>query len=167
MVRSEPTPQRPSGAEDPLIMIVEIAGRLTWAAIRFELRLVLWTVLFPMLSGPVVLTALAWRAGGTTAATAVALASLMILTGWRLAHPDSFRRLVSGRIWKRWRRWSTYRRPWRHLCAMHGLTVVLNEQVAVPRLYRVLPDTLDEHDGDAFAGDGVMLAVITRWSAGS
>jgi S-DNA-T family DNA segregation ATPase FtsK/SpoIIIE len=117
-------------------MIVEIAGRLTWAAIRFELRLVLWTVLFPMLSGPVVLTALAWRAAGATAATAVALASVMIVTGWRLSHPESFRRLVSGRIWKRWRRWSTYRRPWRQLCAMHGLTVVLNEHVAVPRLYR-------------------------------
>ena len=43
----------------------------------------------------------------------------------------------SGRIWKRWRRWSTYRRPWRHLCAMHGLTVVLNDQVCVPKLHRV------------------------------
>lgn len=137
MVRSEPTPQRPPGAEDPLITIVEIAARLTLVVIRFKLRLVLWAVLFPMLSGPVVLAVLAGRVGGPTAATAVGLASLMILTGWRLAHPESFRRLVSGRIWKRWRRWSTYRRPWRHLCAMHGLTVVINEHVAIPRLHRV------------------------------
>ena len=47
----------------------------------------------------------------------VGLASVMILAGWRLRYPESFHRLVSGRIWKRWRRWSTYRRPWRHLCA--------------------------------------------------
>lgn len=137
MVRSEPTPQRPPGANDPLITIVEIAGRLTLAVIRFEVTLLLWAVLFPMMSGPVVLTALAWRTGGTTAATVVALACVMALVRWRLAQPESFRRLVSGRIWKRWRRWSTYRRPWRHLCAMHGLTVVLNEHVAIPRLHKV------------------------------
>src|SRR5690242_5620150 len=122
MVRSEPTAQRPPGTDDPLITIVEIAARLTWAVIKFKLRLILWAVLFPMLSGPVVLAALAARTGGPTAAIAVAVASLMVLMGWRLSHPESFRRLVSGRIWKRWRRWSTYRQPWRHLCAMHGLT---------------------------------------------
>jgi len=137
MVRSEPTPQRPPGAEDPLITIVEIAGRLTLAVIRFKLRLLVWAVLFPMLSGPAVLTALAWRAGGPAAATLVALSFLMILAGWRLCHPGSFHRVVSGRIWKRWRRWSTYRRPWRDLCAMHGLTVVLNDHVSVPKLHRV------------------------------
>ena len=134
MVRSEPTPQRPPGTDDPLITIVEIAARLTWAVIKFKLRLILWAVLFPMLSIPVLLAVLAADTGGPTAAAAVAVASLMVLIGWRLGHPESFRRLVSGRIWKRWRRWSTYRQPWRHLCAMHGLTVVLNEHVAVPKL---------------------------------
>jgi len=137
MVRSEPTPQRTPGDDDPLIMIVETAARAAFAMIRFDLRLLVWAVLFPMLSAPVLLTALAWRVGGTTAATIVALSSLMSLAGWWLAHPRSFRRLVSGRIWKRWRRWSTYRRPWHHLCAMHGLTVVLNEHVAIPRMHRV------------------------------
>jgi S-DNA-T family DNA segregation ATPase FtsK/SpoIIIE len=138
MVRSESTPPRPpAAAEDGLVTLVEIAGRLTLAVIRLELHLLLWAVLFPMLSAPVALTILAGRAGGPAAGTTVGVASLMILTGWRLARPESFRRMVSGRIWKRWRRWSTYRRHWRHLCAMHGLTVVLNDHIAVPRLHRV------------------------------
>ena len=138
MVRSEPTPPRPpAAADDGLLTLVELAGRLTLALIRLELRLVLWAALFPMLSVPVALTVLAGRTGGPAAATTVGLACLMILMGWRLSHPDSFRRMVTGRIWKRWRRWSTYRRPWRHLCAMHGMTVVLDDHVAVPRLHRV------------------------------
>jgi len=137
MVRSEPTPQRPPGNEDVLVTIVETAARLAWAAIKFELRLIVWAVLFPMVSVPIALAILAAYTGGLTAVPAVAVPSLMILLGWRLGHPASFQRLVSGRIWKRWRRWSTYRQPWRHLCAMHGLTVVLNEHVAIPRMHRV------------------------------
>ena len=138
MVRSESPPLRPpSGDGDGLVTIVEIAARLTLAVLRFKVRLVVWAVLFPMLSVPIILTSAAGETGGPTAAAAVGLACLMILAGWRLRHPASFHRLVSGRIWKRWRRWSTYRRPWRHLCAMHGLTVVLNDHVAVPKLHRV------------------------------
>jgi S-DNA-T family DNA segregation ATPase FtsK/SpoIIIE len=137
MVRSESPPLGPPGNGDGLVTIVEIAARLTLAVLRFKVRLVVWAVLFPMLSVPVALTSAAGETGGPSAATAVGLACLMILAGWRLRHPASFHRLVSGRIWKRWRRWSTYRRPWRHLCAMHGLTVVLNDHVAVPKLHRV------------------------------
>jgi S-DNA-T family DNA segregation ATPase FtsK/SpoIIIE len=138
MVRSESPPLRPPPADgDGLVAIAEIAARLTWAVFKFELRLILWAALFPMLSVPIILTSAAGETGGATAATTVGLASLMILAGWRLPYPESFHRLVSGRIWKRWRRWSTYRRPWRHLCAMHGLTVVLNDHVSVPKLHRV------------------------------
>jgi DNA segregation ATPase FtsK/SpoIIIE, S-DNA-T family len=138
MVRSESPPLKPPPAGgDGLVTLVEIAFKLTLTVILFKLRLVVWAVLFPMLSVPILLTSAAGETGGPTAATAVGLASLMILAGWRLRYPASFHRLISGRIWKRWRRWSTYRRPWAHLCAMHGLTVVLNNQVSVPKLRRV------------------------------
>lgn len=52
MVRSEPTPQRPPGTDDVLVTIVEIAARLSWTVIKFEIRLILWAVLFPMLTAP-------------------------------------------------------------------------------------------------------------------
>lgn len=136
MVRSEAPPLPPQPG-DGLVSLVEVAVRLTLIVLRFKLRLIVWAVLFPMLSVPVLLTSAAGETGGPNAAFAVGLASLMILAGWRLRYPASFRRLVSGRIWKRWRRWSTYRRPWRHLCAMHGLTIVLNGNVSVPKLHRV------------------------------
>ena len=135
MVRSEtpPLPPQPDG----LVALVEIALKLMWVSFKFKLRLIEWAVLFPMLSLPVLLTLEAGEQGGPSAAIAVGLASMMILVGWRLRYPESFHRLVSGRIWKRWRRWRIYRRPWPHLCAMHGLTVVLNGHVSVPKLHRV------------------------------
>lgn len=137
MVRSETPPLKPPPNGDGLVTLVEIALKLTWVVFKFKLRLIVWAVLFPMLSLPILLASAAGEQGGPPAATAVAVASLMILAGWRLRFPESFHRLLSGRIWKRWRRWSTYRRPWRHLCAMHGLTVVLNNHVSVPKLHRV------------------------------
>jgi DNA segregation ATPase FtsK/SpoIIIE, S-DNA-T family len=137
MVRSESPPLKPPPNGDGFVTLVEMALQLTWAVFKFKLRLIVWAVLFPMLSLPILLTSAAGKRGGPPASMAVALASLMILAGWRLRFPESFHRLVSGRIWKRWRRWSTYRRPWRHLCAMHGLTVVLNNHVSVPKLHRV------------------------------
>ena len=138
MVRSESSPKHsPPAPADGLVTVVEIAAKLIWIGFKFELLLIVWAVLFPMLSLPILVTAAAGEQGGFWAATAVGLASLMVLAGWRLRYPGSFHRLVSGRIWKRWRRWQTYRRPWRHLCAMHGLTVVLNDQVSVPKLCRV------------------------------
>jgi DNA segregation ATPase FtsK/SpoIIIE, S-DNA-T family len=138
MVRSEPPSSGPPASpEQGLLMLVEVAGRLTFAVIRFQFRLLVWAVLFPMLSVPYAVTALAWQAGGPPAGITVGCLSVLLLIGWRLARPESFRRMVSGRIRKRWRRWSTYQRPWRHLCALHGLTVVLNDHIGVPRLRRV------------------------------
>jgi DNA segregation ATPase FtsK/SpoIIIE, S-DNA-T family len=138
MVRSESPPKPgPPQPGDGLVAVVELAVKLIWVGFKLKFRLIVWAVLFPMLSLPILLTVAAEEQGGSLAATAVGVASLMALGGWRLRHPGSFHRLVSGRIWKRWRRWRTYRQPWRHLCAMHGLTVVLNDQVSVPKLHRV------------------------------
>jgi len=138
MVRSEAPPRHvPPASGDGLVALVEMAFKLTWLSFKLKAYLVVWAVLFPMLSLPILLTVAAGEQGGSSAATAVGMASLMVLAGWRLRHPGSFHRLVSGRIWKRWRRWRTYRQPWRHLCAMHGLTVVLNDRVSVPKLHRV------------------------------
>lgn len=137
MVRSETKPPPPGGTEDLLILLVAGLGRATLAVARLTILLLWWCVMFPMLSVPVLLTILAGDAGGPVAAGRVGAAFALVLVGWRLAGPDSFGRLVTLRIWKRWRRWSAYRRPWPHVCALHGLTVVLDERVLIPRLHRV------------------------------
>ena len=42
---------------------------LTWAVFKFKLRLIVWAVLFPMLSVPILLTSAAGEQGGPTAAS--------------------------------------------------------------------------------------------------
>lgn len=138
MVRSETKqPAPPGSSDDMFVAVVETLIRAAFAVVRLEWRMLCWTAAFPMLSGPVVLTAWADVVGGHLAGGAVGVAFAMMLVGWRLARPRSFHRWVSGRIWKRWRRWATYRHPWPELCALHGLTVVLNDKVLVPRLHKV------------------------------
>lgn len=149
MVRSE-NPSPPAGGhsttDETIADVAAAVGQLLWFTIRLTRMLGWWSVLFPMISIP---TAAAiylgvthgWLAGVITAAVAAALHG-----AWRLTGPVSFRRAVSGRIWKRWRRWSIYRRPWADLCALHGLANTLNDQVIVPTLRRAkvgyLSDTL-------------------------
>jgi DNA segregation ATPase FtsK/SpoIIIE, S-DNA-T family len=136
MARSQSKPST-SANQEVTEAVVEAAFWAAWKLLVGGLRLVWWAALFPMLSLPVLGAGLVayrydWKAG-----TAVAVAAAVTLIGWRLASPGSFRRLVKGRLWRRWRRWIVYRRPWPSLCALHGLNDTLNGQVVTPRLYRV------------------------------
>ncbi len=138
MVRSEAKQPEPSNTGDEIVEAA-VAG-LLWLAVRLAraaVRVAWWAVLFPMLSVPVGVTVWVEVTVGWPAAAGVAVVSAMGLVGWRLAWPASFRRAVSGRLWKRRRAWLAYRRPWPHVCALHGLTATLNDQVLVPRLARV------------------------------
>jgi S-DNA-T family DNA segregation ATPase FtsK/SpoIIIE len=120
-----------------------LAGRLTWAvthlltlAVRGAIRLVWWSILFPMLSVPfaVAIGLAGARDFGWSLFTAVA-ATLALIAWCRLA-PKSYRVLVSGRIWKRRRSWKVYRARWTNVCVLHGLTRTLNGAVLVPPLAR-------------------------------
>ncbi len=138
MVRSEAKQPESSNTGDEIIEAV-LTG-LIWLAVRLAktaVRVGWWAVLFPMLSIPVGATVWMDVTVGWPPAAALAALSAMGLVGWRLAWPASFRRAVSGRLWKRSRARLTYRRPWPNLCALHGLTATLNDQVLVPRLARV------------------------------
>jgi S-DNA-T family DNA segregation ATPase FtsK/SpoIIIE len=139
MVRSE-SKQRP----EPNRAGDEIVEAVVAALVRFSLRVAKlavhlgwWAVLFPMLSVPAAVTGWVGVTVGWPAGTAIGAGSAMILVGWRVRCPASFRLAVSGRIWKRRRAWATYRRPWANLCALHGLTATLNDEVIVPRLHRL------------------------------
>jgi S-DNA-T family DNA segregation ATPase FtsK/SpoIIIE len=139
MVRSEPVQTNPTtgnasagdqfadAVAQTLITLVQTvvvgAGLLLW-----------WSVLFPMLSLPTAMSGAITYAYGPLAGGVTAGGWVGVLTGWRLCSPASFHRLVSGRVWKRWRRWSVYRHPWARVCALHGLTTPFNDDVLVPPL---------------------------------
>lgn len=135
MARSvnQPAPT-PGGPWDDLPVAL---ARMVLAIITLAVRIVWWSILFPMLSLPAVASACAaiyaqWWDGITSA-----LLFTTILVGWRFGHPSSFRRLVSGRLWKRRRYFRIYRRRWASVTALHGLTAALDGVVLVPPLKKI------------------------------
>ncbi|MGI8761055.1 MAG: FtsK/SpoIIIE domain-containing protein [Jatrophihabitantaceae bacterium] len=118
------------------MFVFDALAKLTLAWMKLAWMGLRWAVAFPMLSLPVIGCGELAARYGWAAGTTAGVGFLLILAGWRLTGPVSFRRFVSGRIWRRWRRWSLYRRPWPQICALHGLTATLNEEVLVPQLRR-------------------------------
>lgn len=138
MARSETNqPHRPGSGDELVVVMVVAVFAAAWRVAKATVRVCRWAVLFPMLSIPCALTVWVDATSGGPPASATGVAFAMMLAGWRLAWPASFRRAVSGRMWKRRRAWKLYRRPWSHLCALHGLTATLNDHVLVPRLCRL------------------------------
>ncbi|MGH9131653.1 MAG: FtsK/SpoIIIE domain-containing protein [Acidimicrobiales bacterium] len=134
MVRSQ---NKPTTNDDIAVVLIGELAKFVFGWIHAVIALVCWAVAFPMLSVPLGLCVWMTSIGGEGAGIAAAVVFVLGLATWRLAAPSSFHRCVSGRIWKRRRAWRVYRRPWPHLCALHGLTAMLNESVVVPRLHRV------------------------------
>lgn len=136
MVRSETkAPTNPDPGLDMIAM--EAAGKFLLALLRVVVHLAWWALLFPMLSLPTGLVTYVAITAGKPPAIAAGTAAVLVLVGWRLTHPRSFRRLVTRRIRRRWRRWARYRRRWPELCALHGLTAVLDDRVLVPGIGRI------------------------------
>ena len=143
------------------------AGSLTWAvthlialAVRGAIRLVWWSILFPMLSVPFTVALGLAAAGDFGWSLFTAVAATLALIAWSRLAPSSYRALVSGRIWKRRRSWKVYRTRWTNVCALHGLTRTLNGSVLVPPLARpVIGYTFDRLTVRMLAGQ-----TIDDWS---
>jgi S-DNA-T family DNA segregation ATPase FtsK/SpoIIIE len=119
----------------------DVSSELLWAvarllgiAVRGAIRLVWWSILFPMLSLPIA-TAIGFALIRDWAwfilTVGVSAAGLL---AWAQLAPQSYRACVSGRIWKRRRSWKVYRARWAEVCALHGLTRTLNGGVLIPPL---------------------------------
>ncbi|MGH9071503.1 MAG: hypothetical protein ACRDX8_10155, partial [Acidimicrobiales bacterium] len=134
MVRSQ---NKPATNDDIAVVLVGELAKFVFGWIHAAIKLACWAVAFPMLSIPLGLCVWVASIGGQGAGITAVVAFVLGLVTWRLAAPSSFHRWVLGRIWKRRRAWRVYRRPWPNLCALHGLTAMLNESVVVPRLHRV------------------------------
>jgi len=99
--------------------------------------LVWWSILFPMISIPTLLSL--WLAFTTGPIFGILLAALsaLALVAWSQIWPASFDEWVTARIRSRWRTWWTYRHPWTAICTLHGLTATLGERTLVPTLRSV------------------------------
>jgi S-DNA-T family DNA segregation ATPase FtsK/SpoIIIE len=137
MVRSISKTTTSSSDDDLVVELFSGMIKATFHLVRAGLIALRLALAFPMISVPLVICI--WLASVTDSSAGVALAIAFGVGAliWRYASPTSFKRLVSGPVWKRWRSWTVYRRPWAQLCALHGLTAVLNDRVLVPPLYRV------------------------------
>jgi S-DNA-T family DNA segregation ATPase FtsK/SpoIIIE len=136
MVRSQ-THQPDRDDDDPMLVALEVAGRMLWALVKLTARMAVWAVAFPMLSVPMLLAVYVNSVAGHAAGILVATVSGMLLVGWSLLWPASFRTMASDRLRARWRAWSVYRRRWDEICALHALTATLDEQLLVPKLAKL------------------------------
>lgn len=137
MVQSAPRPPASNAGDDLVVTLVVAVFQLAWFLSRRTAILIRWAVLFPMLSVPFLLTGYALIASGWQAGVLVGTVLTALLLTWRLLGPATFRRLVTFRLWARRRRHRIYLRPWAQVCALHGLTTILDGRPVIPRLGRV------------------------------
>jgi S-DNA-T family DNA segregation ATPase FtsK/SpoIIIE len=95
-------------------------------------RLLYWLATHPLLGIPPALCAVVGWLVGWLGLALFFLAALVTLTGWRMTHPASFRRVLiqSLRSWCAWR--IRYAGAWPAVMAGCGLTATSGERVSVP-----------------------------------
>lgn len=140
MVQSVPHQPAQSSSDDLITEIIVAGFRLAWFLIRRTVSLIWWAILFPMFSLPILLTVCALIVSGWQAAVVVGALCAAGLLVWRIFDPASFHRLVSFRLWARRRRHRVYQHPWAAVCALHGLTTILDGHPVIPRLRRIRID---------------------------
>lgn len=135
MVRSETTRSVPP--TDAVEEIVCAVATVLWAGVRATAVGCWWVLRYPQISIWLAVVAASGYEFGPIVGGSCAVGVLVTALVWRWRWPGSFRRLISGPVWKRWRRWCVYRRPWASNLALHGLTAVLDDRVLVPHLHKV------------------------------
>lgn len=99
--------------------------------------LVWWSILFPMISAPILMSLWLWLMAGPIFGIVLAALSALALAAWSLISPGSFDEWVTAPMRSRWRIWRTYRHPWTTICTLHGLTATIGERTLVPTLQSV------------------------------
>lgn len=122
-------------------VIYQVLEYILIALFTFVGRLLVWIVRFPMFSAPVAGICTAVYLGDIGLAISVGIACLVLLGLWVWLLPRSWNRFVTQPIRWRWYRWTRYTCRWTKICALHGLTAQLDDDVLVPRLKKVLIGT--------------------------
>ena len=99
--------------------------------------LVWWSVLFPMISIPILASIWVGFRDGPVFGMFLAAVSGLALVAWSQLWPASFQQWVTARIRSRWRTWWVYRHRWTAICTLHGLTAKLDDRTLVPSLQSV------------------------------
>src|SRR5204863_4705206 len=81
-----------------------------------------WSVLFPMISLPIIASVWVGFLYGPVFGLVLAAVSGLALVCWSQLSPASFRQWVAARMRTRWRTWWVYRHRWTAICTLHGLT---------------------------------------------
>jgi S-DNA-T family DNA segregation ATPase FtsK/SpoIIIE len=154
-----PTHNNTSAGNDTVSDVISAPFLTAWHALRITALLLWWALLFPMFSIPVAGAVWAWIAYGWQAGISVALMGAMLLAGWRVLHPGSFRSATFARMRARYRR-SKHRNRWASVCALNGLTPTLDSTPLIPRLRKVRIDpTVDTLTVDMIPGQ-----TLADWS---
>jgi len=102
--------------------------------------LIWWSVLFPMISLPLLVSLWVGIQYAPILGLLVAAASGTTLAAWAYLSPESFDEWISARMRSRWRTWWIYRHRWETICTLHGLTASIANRTLVPTLRSVSID---------------------------
>ncbi|CAM3786206.1 cell division protein FtsK [Mycobacterium frederiksbergense] len=99
--------------------------------------LIWWSVLFPMISLPLLVSLWVGIQYAPILGLLVAVASGTTLAAWACLSPESFDEWITARMRSRWRTWWIYRHRWETICTLHGLTASMANRTLVPTLRSV------------------------------
>jgi len=96
-----------------------------------------WSVLFPMISIPVIVSLVIGFRYGPVFGFILAALAVLGLVAWSQLSPVTFHDWVTARVRTRWRTWSIYPHRWTAISTLHGLTAKLDDRTLVPALRSV------------------------------
>jgi S-DNA-T family DNA segregation ATPase FtsK/SpoIIIE len=120
--------------KDPFDLIAEMLMELVWQLIRAAGVVMVWALLFPMISVPIGAAVAAWVLVSRVLGVVVAGASVAGIMLWRWKCPEMFQRWITIRARHRFLRWWRYRRRWAKRLQACSLTVTQDDSTIVPRL---------------------------------
>jgi S-DNA-T family DNA segregation ATPase FtsK/SpoIIIE len=96
-----------------------------------------WSVLFPLISGPLIATLIVTVTLGWPLGLALAVLCSIGYGLWAHLDQESFDTAVLDPVRQRWQRWWRYTRAWDAVCTLHHLTATLGERTLIPQLRSV------------------------------
>lgn len=116
----------------------DLAGEMAIAAAKALGLLVWWSVLFPLVSGPIIAALIVAVTLGWPLGVAVAVFCGIAYGLWACLDPASFDTAVLAPVRARWQRWWRYTRAWDAVCTLHHLSATLGERTLIPQLRSVI-----------------------------
>jgi S-DNA-T family DNA segregation ATPase FtsK/SpoIIIE len=104
-------------------------------ALAKAVAVLVWcSVLFPMISIPVLASVWVGVCFGPVFGLVPAVTSGLALAAWSQLSPPSFQHWVTRRMRIHWRIWWVYRHRWTAICTLHSLTAKLDDRTLFPSL---------------------------------